>query len=857
MILDMPDHDAAAVRVSTGFGGLDGVVDDLRIGDNVVWQVDDVADYRTVARAFARRALADGRRVVYVRFGRHDAVVDDLPGVVTVPVDPDQGFESFALAVHHLVTDEGAGVCYVFDSLADLLPRWFSYLMIANFFVVTCPYLFRLDTVAYFAVERNAHTPRTVGRIRETTQVLLDVYRVDGEVYVHPLKVWERHSPTMFFPHRVHADDATPVTSSVEVARLLSRVHRRGDRPDPWHAAFDGARRALDGPVDEQRRVAAGLVRMLLGGSERMTRLAESRLSLAEVLLVGDRMVGTGPIGGKSAGMLVARAVLEADGDPELVAALEPHDSFYVGSDVFYTYLVENGWWLLRAAQRTPEGYRAAAAELRERVRHGRFPDEVRGQLVEMLEHFGQSPVVVRSSSLLEDDFGNAFAGKYDSVFCVNQGDPAERLAALEDALRTVYASAFSEEALEYRVARGLQDRDEQMAVLVQRVSGDRHGDAFFPHAAGVAVSRNLYLWDPEIDGDAGMMRVVMGLGTRAVDRTSADYARTVCLDDPARVPPTAYGDAARYAQHGTDLLSLAENALVSRPSDDVLAVLGGDVDLLASEDVEAARRALDRGRPAPTRRLVDLRGLLTRTELPAVVRRALRVLEAAYDHPVDVEFTANLSGDGRVRINVVQCRPLQTRGPGSPVTMPRPAPEHRLLTTRGGFMGGNVRLPVERVVLVRGAEYLALPEQGKHAVARAVGQLNRTLADRHPTLLVGPGRWGTTTPSLGVPVRFSELDRVVGIVEVAEPAAGIAPELSFGSHFFQDLVEAGIFYVALHVGQPDVDLRPDVVTARPNLLPALVPDASGLADVVHVAATPGLWLASDIASQAVVCGAG
>lgn len=856
MILDMP-HDAAS-RVSTGFGGLDDVVDRLRIGDNVVWQVDDVADYRTVARAFARRALADGRRVVYVRFGRHDSVVDDLPGVVTVRVDPDQGFETFALAVHQLVTDEGTGVCYVFDSLTDLLPVWFSDLMIANFFVVTCPYLFRLDTVAYFAIGRGAHTRRTVGRIRETTQVLLDVYRVDGEVYVHPLKVWERHSPTMFFPHRVRGDDATPVTSSVEVARLLSRVHRQGDHLDPWHAAFARGHEALDRPVDEQRRVAAGLVRMIMGGSERMTRLAEERLSLAEVLHVGDRMVGTGPIGGKSAGMLVARAVLEADGGPALRDALEPHDSYYVGSDVFYTYLVENGWWLLRAEQRTPEGYHERAAELRARVLTGRFPDEVRAQFVEMLEHFGQSPVVIRSSSLLEDDFGNAFAGKYDSVFCANQGDPAERLAALEDAVRTVYASAFSDEALAYRAARGLQDRDEQMAILVQRVSGDRHGDAFFPHAAGVAVSRNLYLWDPAIDGDAGMMRVVMGLGTRAVDRTAADHARIVCLDDPTRVPPVAYGEAARYAQRRADLLSLSENALVSRPCADVLATLGEDAALLASPDLEAARLAADRGRPADrVPHVVDLHGLLVRTGLPGTVRDALRVLEAAYDHPVDVEFTANVAADGRVRINVVQCRPLQTRGPGSPVRMPRPEPAARLFTASGGFMGGNVRLPVEHVVLVRGAQYLALPEQRRHAVARAVGQVNRTLAADHPTLLVGPGRWGTTTSSLGVPVRFSELDRMIGIVEVAAPEAGIAPELSFGSHFFQDLVEAGIFYVALHVGRPDVDLRPQVVTARPNLLAEVAPDVADLADVVHVAATPGLWLASDVASQAVVCGVG
>ncbi|NCT90737.1 pyruvate kinase [Cellulomonas sp. APG4] len=845
----------ATERVSTGFEGLDAVVDGLRIGDNVVWQVDDVADYRTVARAFAARAVADGRRVVYVRFGGHARLIDDVPGVVTVEITPDQGFEGVALTVHELVTREGTGVFYVFDSLTELLPLWFSDLMIANFFAVTCPYLFRLDTVAYFALERGTHTPRTVARIRETTQVLLDLYRVDDEVYVHPLKAWRRYSPTMFFPHRVRGDQAQPVTSSVEVARLFSRVPRQGDRADPWHVAFDRARDALDLPTREQLPVAAELVRMLLGGSERMVRLAERYVSLAELLLVGARTLGTGRIGGKSAGMLVARAVIEHHGDPEVLASLEPHDSFYVGSDVFYTYLVENGWWLLRAEQRTAGGYYARAAELRERVQHGQFPAEVREQFVEMLEYFGQSPVIVRSSSLLEDDFGNAFAGKYDSVFCVNQGDPAERLAAFEDAVRTVYASAFSEEALRYRAARGLHEHDEQMAVLVQRVSGDRHGDAFFPHAAGVAVSQNLYLWDPSIDAGAGMMRVVLGLGTRAVDRTSADYARIVCLDDPTRLPPTAYGDAARFAQRRVDLLSLSENEWTSRRCSEVLPTLGTDAALLAGPDVAGERLAADEGRPTALPHLVDLHGLLTRTELPATVRRTLDLLEQAYEHPVDVEFTVNLAPDATVRINVVQCRPLQTRGPGSPVVMPRADAATRLLQATGGFMGGNVRIPVERVVLVRPDAYLALPEQGKHAVARAVGRLNRVVASEHSTLLIGPGRWGTTTPALGVPARFSELSRVAALVEVAAPEAGIDPELSYGSHFFQDLVEQGIFYVALHDGRRGAQISPERVTELENLLAQVLPDDAPLGPALHVAAPRGWWLASDIASQAVVCG--
>ena len=117
-------------------------------------------------------------------------------------------------------------------------------------------------------------------------------------------------------------------------------------------------------------------------------------------------------------------------------------------------------------------------------------------QFAEMLDYFGQSPIIVRSSSLLEDNYGNAFAGKYESVFCANQGSPQKRLEDFLSAVRTIYASTMSEEALRYRAHRGLLDRDEQMALLVQRVSGGLHGDLFFPQVAGVGLSYNPYVWN-------------------------------------------------------------------------------------------------------------------------------------------------------------------------------------------------------------------------------------------------------------------------------------------------------------------------------------------------------------------------
>lgn len=841
-------------RVSTGIRGIDDVVDGLRLGDNVVWQVDEIGQYGRLAARFAGQAKRDGRKLIYVRFGSHEPLFAPDSDTVIIELRADRGFERFAASVHRLIEKEGRRAFYVFDCLTDLLADWHSDLMIGNFFRVTCPYLYELETVAYFAIIRNAHTFATIAGIRETTQLLIDVYRVGGSDYIHPLKAWNRYTPVMFFPHRIDGDEAVSITSSAEAAELFAAVARGEDRLDYWNVMFAQAKEALDAPAGQQERVKMRLLKMLAGREARLLKLCGRYFALADVLRVAERQIGSGFIGGKSVGMLLARRILEAAGGDRFAPRLEPHDSWYIGSDVFYTYIVHNGWWKLFMRQKTKEGYFRCAAELREKLLTGRFPDNIRERFMRMLEHYGQSPIIVRSSSLLEDQYGNAFAGKYESVFCVNRGTPEERYEAFEQAVRTVYASAMNEDALVYRQIRGLAGEDEQMALLVQRVSGDEHGDGYFPHAAGVGHSTNLYVWEEGIDMNAGMLRLVFGLGTRAVDRTEGDYARIVCLDNPKRQPPMHAGDRRKYMQHEVDLLSFREGALVSRDADVVLA--GGikaDRSLIAAPDDEAAARMRELGltdRPAPY--IVDFRGLLERTDFPSFMREMLAQLAAVYEYPVDIEFTVNFTPDGAYRVNLLQCRPLQTRGLGRPVELPEPS-DDCFFASRGGFMGGNVRLPIDHVVFVRPDRYLALPEQGKYAVARLIGRINKALKGRQ-TMLIGPGRWGTTTPSLGVPVHFAELCHMTVLCEVAPEESGIAPELSYGSHFFLDLVEAGIFYTALMPGEPDVIWHPERVLAQPNMLIELVPDAVPFEGVVHVARTDGMEIFADIGSQRVVC---
>lgn len=328
--------------------------------------------------------------------------------------------------------------------------------------------------------KRNFHTYNTIAGIRETTQLLLDLYQINDKIYIHPLKVWQRYSPTMFFPHFINDQEAICITSSSDASELFNSINRGEIRLDHWNTIFNKAKRMLNSPNKYQETVKKRLMHMLIGSDSRMFQLCDRYFTLKDILDIASREIGTGFIGGKSVGMLLARKILETDKGDLFTQYMESHDSFYIGSDVFYTYIVQNGWWRLRTKQKTPEGYYCYAAELKEKLLHGSFPKDIQEQFVQMLEYFGQSPIIIRSSSLLEDNFGNAFAGKYESVFCVNQGTPKERYEAFEQAVRTVYASTMNEDALNYRMNRGLAQQDEQMAILVQRVSGDRYGDYFF-----------------------------------------------------------------------------------------------------------------------------------------------------------------------------------------------------------------------------------------------------------------------------------------------------------------------------------------------------------------------------------------
>ncbi len=853
--------------VSTGMSGLDEILNYLQMGDNVVLQVDDIEDYKKFVGPFVKTALTRNQRLIYMRFANHPALLEPNKNIKVYKLNANKGFESFSTQVHNIVRDEGRDVFYVFDCLSDLLMAWATDLMIGNFFVITCPYLFELNTVAYFAILRSRHSFKTVARIRETTQVLLDVYNNNGKICVHPLKAWKRYTPTMYLPHVMEGDKFVPMLNSADVASILSFITDRNATSgvrnlDYWDRIFLKATNIQEGPGAEREKqnMVESLSRVLIGREKRMLSLVKEYFSLDDLLEIKKRLIGTGFIGGKSVGMLLARNILRKDLTFDWNAELELHDSFYIGSDIFYSYMVQNGWWKLLMVQKTDEGYFEVARELKSKMLHGVFPDEVKEQFQLMLEYYGQSPIIVRSSSLLEDAFGNAFAGKYESYFCVNQGTPEERYRRFEEAVRKIFASTMSEDALTYRLQRGMAQEDEQMALLVQRVSGSHRTTYFFPDMAGVGLSYNTFVWQKGMDPKAGMLRIVFGLGTRAVNRVENDYPRIVALDAPLMKPYTKQEDIKRFSQNEVDLLNLRENNFQSLPAADLLTEdIEAHLDMIATRDMAATAYLQSVGRQAKDAWILTFDELLGNTPFAKTMSKMLKTLEQVYRYPVDIEFTVNFNAQGKFQINLLQCRPFQTKGHYSRVELPEKISKSKILLQQdANFMGGSIYQVISRIIYIDPQGYAGLKLSEKHEVARLTGKLNKQLGKRDvmPTILLGPGRWGTTTPAMGVPVTFSEINNITAIGEIAYQDGALIPDLSFGTHFFQDMVEMDIFYMAIYPEKDGVLFNTAWMKKQPNILTDLMPDDARFASVVQVydMRAKDLRLLSDIVTQKMIC---
>lgn len=551
------------------------------------------------------------------------------------------------------------------------------------------------------------------------------------------------------------------------------------------------------------------LIRTMISDQLAYVKIAKDWFTISDLNEIRLHKIGQGKIGGKAAGMLLAARILAEEGDDEIRASLRLPESYFLGADLTYTFMALNGLMTWGDQKyKLEDEIRADYPHIQEEFLKGEFPEDILDKFRSLLEKVGGRPLIVRSSSLLEDNFGTSFAGKYESYFLPNQGTPEENLREFTTAIIRIYASMLNPDALLYRRARGLQDYDERMAVLIQVVEGETFGRYFLPHAAGVAFSRNQYRWSPQIRREDGFVRMVWGLGTRAVDRVGNDYPRLVALSHPLLHPESSVKSIRRYSQQFVDLIDLQENIFKTLPVNQVITpgypVLRYLMQLDEGDYLAPLRIMLSEGK---NRNLVlTFDELLRRTPFASILKRMLQILEEKYGAPVDTEFALRIANPQtlhpEVEITLLQCRP-QSHYQENEARLPKNLdPEKIIFSTERLTPQGRVS-GIRYVLFVSPEGYFSLPTSAARAeLGRIISQLNAALKSEI-FICVGPGRWGTSTPDLGVRIGYGDIYHTRALVELTGSFIGQAPEPSFGTHFFQDLVESNIFPLAIELDDP------------------------------------------------------
>ena len=545
-----------------------------------------------------------------------------------------------------------------------------------------------------------------------------------------------------------------------------------------------------------------------------------------------------GRLGGKSAGLFLAQRVVEESAEyGDVLSGVRVPKTWYIASDAVLAFVRYNNLDdIYDQKYLDVEQVRQQYPHVVQVFKSAEFPAELKKGLAAALDDLGDRPLIVRSSSLLEDRTGSAFSGKYKSLFLANQGSKPERMRALQDAVAEVYASIFAPDPIEYRAERNLLDVHEEMGIMIQEVVGQRVGRYFLPAYSGVGLSHNEFRWSPRIKREDGLLRLVPGLGTRAVDRLSDDYSVLLAPRQPGLRANATLAETLRYAPKHVDVIDLEANGFATVSVDALLREYGNEIPqirkIVSLVEHDHLRRptglAIDFEEEEA---VVTFAGLAGDSPFIAQLATLLDVLSERLGMPVDIEFAS----DGE-HLYLLQCRPQYDPGSAMAVAIPRDLPEDRVLFSAHRHISNGAAPELTHIVYVDPDRYAALPDRSALLdVGRAVGRLNKMLPRRR-FILMGPGRWGSRGDiHLGVAVTYADINNAAVLAEVARQKESYVPDLSFGTHFFQDLVEAEIRYLPLYPDEEGNLFREDFFLDAHNLLPYMLPEFEHIADTLRV----------------------
>ncbi len=601
----------------------------------------------------------------------------------------------------------------------------------------------------------------------------------------------------------------------------------------------------IDIPINTKRGLLVSLIRRIFSEDLQYINIAKNYTDVYDIFELLQNVIylpgSHGKLGGKAAGIFLAGQILKksVESDP-LLAHIKTPKAWYISSDVVLHFMSYNNFdEVIEQKYKDVEQIRLEYPNVVQTFKNAVFPTEIVKALSVVLDDFSDHPLIVRSSSLLEDRAAASFSGKYKSLFLANQGTKEERLEALLDAIAEVYASIFGPDPIEYRAERGLLDFHEEMGIIIQQVIGTKAGKYFLPTFAGVAFSHNELRWSPRIHRDDGLIRIVPGLGTRAVDRTSDDYPILISPGQPGLRVNVTVDEMVRYSPKMIDVINLETNTFETHHIDELLHEFGDEIPLIdqivSIDKGDHIQRPLGHIDFKSERLVVTFEGLLTKTDFIAQVRSILKTLEEKLGTPVDLEF----AHDG-TDFYLLQCRPQSHSDDSAPASIPKDVSPEKIIFTANRYVT-NGRVPdITHLVYVDPQKYGAIKDrQQLLSVGRCISRLNQILPKRQ-FVLMGPGRWGSRGDiKLGVSVTYSDINNTAMLIEIARQSGHYVPDLSFGTHFFQDLVEAKIRYLPLYPDDGANILNETFLQQSRNILLEVLPEFEQLAGVVRLIDVP------------------
>jgi len=601
-------------------------------------------------------------------------------------------------------------------------------------------------------------------------------------------------------------------------------------------------------PSPSKLGVQVSLIRRFLSDQLQYINIAKDYIEVQDFYNLLQNLIFSaeshGRLGGKSAGLYLAAQILKKKGkDSDLLSNVKIPKTWHITSDVLLHFTHYNDFnEVVEQKYKEINQVRLEYPHIIQTFKNARFPADIINGLSVALDDFGEHPLIVRSSSLLEDRIGAAFSGKYKSLFLANQGSKKKRLDALMDAIAEVYASTFGPDPIEYRAERGLIDYGEEMGIMIQEVVGNRIGKYYLPSYAGVAFSNNEFRWSPRIKREDGLIRLVPGLGTRAVDRLRDDYPVLVAPGQPGLRVNVSPDETARYSPTKVDVLNLETNSFETIDFAELLKEAGyefpGIKDIVSIYKDNHIHRPVGMNIDFDNESLVaTFDGLITRTPFIKQMHSILKLLEETQGEPVDIEFAS----DGR-DFYLLQCRPQSHSDRSTPAPIPSELPEAQVIFTADKYISNGYVPDITHIVYIDPQRYSELTNRRSlEDVGRAVSKLNKLLPKRQ-FILMGPGRWGSRGDiKMGVNVTYSDINNTAVLIEIARKKGNYVPDLSFGTHFFQDLVEAQIRYLPLYPDDENIIFNEEFLMKSQNILREVLPDYGYLAKTIRLIDIPAV----------------